>query len=72
MCTVSCFISQHDLKGVDVVGLYQTLKAIGYEVAVGNGFRVSTTVRMNESKEHTKQELIIDVECLLRRFKFSN
>jgi len=71
MCTISYFIGMSDLKQVDLIGLYQTLKAIGYGVVIGNGMRVYTQVNSFESKEHVKKEMVIDIESLLARFKLN-
>jgi len=64
---VSYYLSRKNLKGVDVVGLYQVLKAIGYRVLCGNIIQAS--VGPFESRQHVKEELRLDVEALLERFR---
>ena len=66
---VSYYLRKIDLEGVDVISLWQTLKAIGYQVLIGNGLTVRANVEKFESKEHIKKELIMDVETLLKRFR---
>jgi len=66
---VSCFLNRTDLEVVDVVGLYKTLKALGYQCFVGNGLLVQAYVGRFESREHIHKELLMDVESLLKRFK---
>jgi hypothetical protein len=66
---VSYYLRRVDLEEIDVVSLWQTLKALGYQVLIGNGLTVKAHVGKFESREHTKKELIMDVESLLRRFK---
>jgi len=66
---VSYYLRKIDLEGVDVISLWQTLKAIGYQVLIGNGLTVRANVEKFESKEHIKKELIMDVEFLLKRFR---
>jgi len=66
---VSCFLNRTDLEVVDVVGLYKTLKALGYQCFVGNGLLVRAFVGRFESRDHVRKELILDIEALLRRFK---
>jgi hypothetical protein len=69
---VSYYLRKIDLEGVDVISLWQTLKAIGYQVLIGNGLLVQTIVGPFDSMEHIKKELIMDVETLLKRFKIKN
>jgi len=66
---VSYYLRRKNLKGVDVVGLYQVLKAIGYKVLIGNGIIVSSIVGPFESRQHVKEEIRMDVESLLERFR---
>jgi hypothetical protein len=68
MC-VSYFLKQCDLEKVDTVALYQTLKSIGYKVSIGNGLKVEAVLGKYESKEHVYQEMLIDIESLLKRFR---
>ena len=69
MCVVSYFLRQCDLEGVDVVALWQTLKALGYRVLIGNGLKVQAVVGKFDSRDHICKELALDVESLLRRFR---
>jgi hypothetical protein len=67
---VSYYLRRKNLKGVDVVGLYQVLKAIGYEVLIGNGIIIIvSSIGPFESRQHVKEELRLDVEALLERFR---
>jgi len=70
MFVVSYFLRQSDLQGVDTIGLYKTLRALGYRVLIGNQLmKVEALVKKFESKEHIYKEMIIDIESLLKRFK---
>jgi len=69
MAVVSYFLREIDLEGVDIIGLWQTLRAIGYKIFIGKGIRVVAEVGRFESKEHVQRELIVDIESLLRRFR---
>jgi len=66
---VSCYLRKVDLEGIDIVALWQTLRAIGYRVFVGNGLRVEAYCSPFESKEIVKTELRMDIEALLKRFR---
>jgi hypothetical protein len=66
---VSYYVRRNELEGVDVLGLFHVLKAIGYECLVGNGLTVRANVEKFESKEHVFKELVLDIESLLERFK---
>jgi hypothetical protein len=67
--TVSYFLRRTDLEEIDVIGLYQVLRSIGYICKIGNGLLVQTIVGPFDSMEHIKKELIMDVEALLRMFR---
>ena len=69
MKVISYFLREVDLKEVDVIGLYKTLRSIGYICEIGNGLVVKTIVGPFDSMEHIKKELIMDVETLLKRFR---
>jgi hypothetical protein len=46
------------------------LKAIGYEVLIGNGIIIIvSSIGPFESRQHVKEELRLDVEALLERFR---
>jgi hypothetical protein len=66
---VSYYVGKNELEGVDVFGLLKILKLIGYQVFIGNGLTVRANVEKFESKGHVYQEMIIDIESLLKRFR---
>jgi hypothetical protein len=69
MKVISYFLREVDLKEVDIIGLYQVLTSIGYICKIGNGLLVQTTVGRYESRQHVKEELRMDIEALLERFR---
>jgi hypothetical protein len=66
---VSCFISPKELQNVDIVGFVKILNFVGYEVFIGTGILVKAFVNSFESRQHVSQELRMDVESLLKRFR---
>ena len=67
---VSCFLSRNILRKIDVGGLHQVLKALGYRVRVFCGnLLVESTIGPYESREHASKELRMDIEALLERFR---
>jgi hypothetical protein len=69
MKVISYFLRRIDLEGVEIIGLYKTLRSIGYICEIGNGLTVKTIVNPNESKEHVLKELVMDIEFLIKRFR---
>jgi len=64
---VSYYLRKNELENVDVIALWKVLRAIGYRVFCGNIIQAS--VGPFESRQHVKEELRLDVEALLERFR---
>jgi len=61
MKVISYYLRKIDLEGVDAIGLYKTLRSIGYICEIGNGLTVKTIVNPYESKEHVLKELVLNL-----------
>jgi hypothetical protein len=66
---VSYFLSRNDLKEVDVVGFFRVLKRL-YNVSIqDSGLIISAFLAPFESRQHLLEELRMDIEALLERFR---
>jgi len=66
---VSYFLSRNDLKEVDVVGFFRVLKRL-YTVSIqDSGLIISAFLAPFENSQYIKEEIRMDVESLLKRFR---